>query len=138
MTKTLYLFSLCFSILFLFSCENRDTETKEITTENGLSPRSTNEALFDAGKGAPEGQGHTSAYNNTIQQEEPITFKDSNTEEYDKIQENTFKGVAQTPVSTFSIDVDNASYSNVRRYLEMDQMPPAGAVRIEEMINYFD
>lgn len=136
MTKTLYLFSLCFSLLFLFSCGDSATNTGETTTEAVLSPRSTNEALFDAEKGAPDGQGYS--YNNANQQEEPITFKDSNTEEYDKIQENTFKGVAQTPVSTFSIDVDNASYSNVRRYLEMDRMPLAGAVRIEEMINYFD
>lgn len=61
-----------------------------------------------------------------------------NTEEYDKIEENSFQGVAQTPVSTFSIDVDNASYSNVRRYLKSNQLPLAGAVRIEEMVNYFD
>ena len=61
-----------------------------------------------------------------------------NTEEYDKITENAFLGVAQNPVSTFSIDVDNASYSNVRRYLENHQLPPAGAVRIEEMVNYFN
>jgi Ca-activated chloride channel family protein len=136
MTKTLHLFGLCFSLFFLFSCGDSATDTGEVTTENVLSPRSTNEGFLSAEKGVPEG---SSTYHwNAIQQEEPIAFKDNNTEEYDKIQENTFKGAAQTPVSTFSIDVDNASYSNVRRYLEMDQMPPAGAVRIEEMINYFD
>lgn len=61
-----------------------------------------------------------------------------NTEEYKRIYENPFKEVAQNPLSTFSIDVDNASYSNVRRFLSEGQLPPADAVRIEEMINYFD
>jgi len=60
-----------------------------------------------------------------------------NTEEYDHISENGFHKVADDPLSTFSIDVDAASYSNVRRYLNSNQLPPAGAVRIEEMVNYF-
>ena len=60
-----------------------------------------------------------------------------NTEDYDNIVENRFLKVKDNPLSTFSIDVDAASYSNVRRYLNMGQLPPAGAVRIEEMINYF-
>ena len=60
-----------------------------------------------------------------------------NTEEYDNITENEFKTVISNPLSTFSIDVDNASYSNVRRFLTMGQMPVADAVRIEEMVNYF-
>ena len=61
-----------------------------------------------------------------------------NTEDYDNIVENKFLTATQNPLSTFSIDVDEASYSNVRRYLENGSLPPAGAVRIEEMINYFD
>jgi Ca-activated chloride channel homolog len=60
-----------------------------------------------------------------------------NTEDYDNITENGFKKVADDPLSTFSIDVDAASYSNVRRFLNNNQLPPAGAVRAEEMINYF-
>ncbi len=63
---------------------------------------------------------------------------DKNTEEYSNITENEFKEVTQNPLSTFSIDVDNASYSNVRRFLNNEQMPPNDAVRVEEMINYFD
>ncbi len=62
---------------------------------------------------------------------------DFNTEEYDRIYENPFKDAMQNPLSTFSIDVDNAAYSNVRRFLNQSQMPPPDAVRIEEMINYF-
>ncbi|WAS92184.1 vWA domain-containing protein [Nannocystis punicea] len=60
-----------------------------------------------------------------------------NTESYAHIAENAFKRVTDDPLSTFSIDVDTASYSNVRRFLEDGQLPPADAVRIEEMINYF-
>jgi Ca-activated chloride channel family protein len=63
--------------------------------------------------------------------------EDFNTEGYDNISENRFLKVSDNPLSTFSIDVDAASYSNVRRYLNQGQLPPAGAVRIEEMINYF-
>ncbi|MCP4310458.1 MAG: DUF3520 domain-containing protein [Bacteroidetes bacterium] len=60
-----------------------------------------------------------------------------NTEGYSAIHENGFKDVLHNPLSTFSIDVDKASYSNVRRFLNMGQLPPIDAVRIEEMINYF-
>ena len=60
-----------------------------------------------------------------------------NTEGYSAIHENGFKDVMYNPLSTFSIDVDKASYSNVRRFLNMGQLPPMDAVRIEEMINYF-
>ncbi len=62
---------------------------------------------------------------------------DYNTEGYDNIAENGFKKVADDRLSTFSIDVDAASYSNVRRFLQNNQLPPSGAVRTEEMINYF-
>jgi len=58
-------------------------------------------------------------------------------EGYDNITENKFLKVADNPLSTFSIDVDAASYSNIRRFLNNGQLPPAGAVRIEEMVNYF-
>ena len=61
-----------------------------------------------------------------------------NTESYDKIDENTFKLVLENPVSTFSVDVDRAAYANVRRFLNDNSLPPVDAVRIEELINYFD
>jgi len=66
-----------------------------------------------------------------------IYNSDFNTEDYDGIVENGFHRATDDPLSTFSIDVDAASYSNVRRFLNNGQLPPAGAVRIEEMINYF-
>ncbi|MEM6644495.1 MAG: von Willebrand factor type A domain-containing protein, partial [Bacteroidota bacterium] len=61
-----------------------------------------------------------------------------NTEEYATIQENGFRKVLDKPLSTFSIDVDAASYSNMRRYIHGGQLPPKDAIRIEEMINYFN
>lgn len=60
-----------------------------------------------------------------------------NTEAYSPITENDFKNALMNPLSTFSIDVDAASYSNMRRFINSGQNPPADAVRIEEMINYF-
>ncbi|PYP39674.1 MAG: hypothetical protein DMD48_05690, partial [Gemmatimonadetes bacterium] len=61
-----------------------------------------------------------------------------NREQYDEIVENPFIAVAADPLSTFSIDVDRASYSNMRRFIMQDgQLPPRDAVRIEELVNYF-
>jgi Ca-activated chloride channel homolog len=61
-----------------------------------------------------------------------------NTEEYSTIIENEFKQVLDTPLSTFSIDVDAASYANTRRFINSGELPYQGSVRIEEMINYFN
>jgi Ca-activated chloride channel family protein len=60
-----------------------------------------------------------------------------NTEAYSKIDDNAFHLVTTDPLSTFSIDVDTASYANVRRFLNTGAMPPPDAVRTEELINYF-
>lgn len=60
-----------------------------------------------------------------------------NNEQYQKIEENSFKLTEKEPLSTFSIDVDKASYANIRRYLNNNSLPPKDAVRVEEMINYF-
>jgi len=64
----------------------------------------------------------------------PATF---NTEKYAPIEESGFRSPLVAALSTFSIDVDTASYANVRRFLNQGQLPPADALRIEEMINYF-
>ena len=60
------------------------------------------------------------------------------TEKYPDVPQNGVKLVAQEPVSTFSIDVDTASYANTRRFLHDGQLPPRDAVRVEELVNYFD
>jgi len=61
-----------------------------------------------------------------------------NTENYAPVNESGFRSVRNSPLSTFSIDVDNASYSNIRRFINSGTLPPPDAVRIEEMINYFN
>ncbi|NUT89488.1 VWA domain-containing protein [Pseudomonas corrugata] len=58
-------------------------------------------------------------------------------ERYENLPGNPVRSVAQKPVSTFSVDVDTGSYANVRRYLTQGSLPPEGAVRLEEMVNYF-
>src|SRR5262249_38673740 len=63
---------------------------------------------------------------------------EQNTDTYAFLEDNRSLAAAENPLSTFSIDVDTASYSNIRRFLlQQNQLPPPGAVRIEEMINYF-
>ncbi len=62
---------------------------------------------------------------------------DLGVEQYERIDENPFLTVASQPLSTFSSDVDTASYANVRRFLHEGQLPPKDAVRVEELINYF-
>ena len=63
--------------------------------------------------------------------------QDFDTATYDHVSENPFLPAASNPLSTFSIDVDTASYSNVRRFINSGSLPPKDAVRVEEMINYF-
>src|SRR5262245_11703907 len=60
-----------------------------------------------------------------------------NTEEYDRIIDNPFVRVAQDPLATFSVDVDTASYANMRRFLSQGRLPPRDSIRIEELLNYF-
>src|SRR5688500_20313804 len=74
----------------------------------------------------------------------PIRFGGSiqglqwNTEAYDHIADDNWKLVGNDPLSTFSVDVDTASYANMRRFLNAGNRPPLDAVRIEELINYFE
>ena len=70
---------------------------------------------------------------------EPIPMPEvANTEKYESREDNPVRRASETPVSTFSIDVDTGSYANVRRMLRDGVRPPADAIRAEEMINYFD
>ena len=96
----------------------------QIISPEGDMKRSYSQAVTTIGKG--------------VSGADLTNYISHNTESYDKINENNFKEVVNNPLSTFSIDVDRASYSNVRRFLNMNKMPYKDAVRIEEMINYFD
>lgn len=65
-------------------------------------------------------------------------YEDFNTESYSAIEENVYHAVVTEPLSTFSIDVDAASYANTRRFINDNSLPPKDAIRIEEFINYFN
>lgn len=65
-------------------------------------------------------------------------YLNPSTESYAKRTENEFMNVRSNPLSTLSVDVDRASYSNMRRFINQGQLPPVDAVRIEEMVNYFN
>lgn len=69
--------------------------------------------------------------------ERPLADEKPNTEDYQHRVDNSFHNAATVPLSTLSIDVDTAAYSNVRRFIMNGQLPPKDAVRVEEMINYF-
>ncbi len=69
---------------------------------------------------------------------QPAYTQPANTERYQDHADNPLQITADNPVSTFSIDVDTGSYTNVRRMLTSDQLPPGDAVRAEEFLNYFD
>jgi len=113
---------------------------------NMISPTKPVEAELDEAKsdkrmqrvaGVVEG-GVVGGVMGGVRKEAPYQSRtDWNTEEYDRIYENRFLLALQNPLSTFSIDVDTASYSNVRRFINNNQFPYKDAVRIEEMINYF-
>lgn len=107
------------TVLLFAACEQKNNKDQEINFIVDKNMQSSTEDNM-----APIGKSDSVA-----------TF---NTEDYDNIVENKFLAAVINPLSTFSIDVDEASYSNVRRYLQNGSLPPAGAVRIEEMINYFD
>lgn len=79
----------------------------------------------------------TTMHRDKVNNFQHIDSSSFNTEEYDAIRENPFLTATENPLSTFSIDVDAGSYSNVRRFLHGGELPPVGAVRIEELINYF-
>lgn len=73
----------------------------------------------------------------TAREHRALSTNDWNREQYDRINDNPFLDAKNNALSTFSIDVDRASYGNVRRFLTQGVRPPADAVRIEELVNYF-
>lgn len=72
-----------------------------------------------------------------VQYEISHSYDMANAEEYNSISENRFKMADKDPLSTFSIDVDAASYSTLRRYINQGNIPPTDAIRTEELVNYF-
>lgn len=110
-----------------------------VVTAMGTQMKRLETAAAVSGKvqGIVANQSYNPGYVREYKSVDDMPRPDYNTEGYDGINENIFVKTTQRPLSTFSIDVDNASYSNVRRYLSMGRVPPEGSVRIEEMVNYF-
>jgi len=132
MKKHLLLFSLA-ALLIFSSCgsKGQDQETVETKVSTSMPQVSMKTKAMDQGE-------MMLSEREESRDEDQMTGKDFNTENYDKITENQFVSPINNPLSTFSIDVDTASYANMRRFLtENHQLPPKDAVRIEEMVNYF-
>lgn len=91
----------------------------------------------DASCGAAAGNDMAFLTTPSLPQDLSTSSSEFNTEKYDKITSNPFFNVSEEPVSTFSIDVDTASYSNMRRFVRDNYLPPKDSIRIEEWINYF-
>jgi Ca-activated chloride channel homolog len=97
--------------------------------------RSSSGGLGLSGIGA--GGGGVSRQHRALLPRQDAPLSELNTEAYASVTENAFIGVKEHPLSTFSSDVDTASYSNARRFLNQGQLPPKDAIRVEEWINYF-
>lgn len=130
-------------LLWLFiACNNKSGQTASKTADSGATAEMMLvQPVDDANAAVPAPVVENSQFTPPVivkDEEVKQDEKPANTEDYDKIIENRFLAATKNPLSTFSIDVDEAAYSNVRRYINNGSIPPAGAVRIEEMINYFD
>ncbi len=140
---------------FLWACANKHSDSKTATEASGGEQQNIAyaPAPMDAAKevyhSAPMADGITNEEAASMPPAPPADGKKAerkkdedkekfNTEEYNTIIENPFVTPQSNPLSTFSIDVDAASYTNCRRVIEMGQLPQKDMVRIEEFVNYFD
>ncbi|RYJ39402.1 Outer membrane protein YfbK [Flavobacterium anhuiense] len=110
--RNLNFFMMAFLVLTIFGCKKVDYATVE--TADSTAVAATTDLI-----------------------EEESYIPETNTESYAELEENPFESPLKEPLSTFSIDVDNASYTNIRRFINEGQKVPKDAVRVEEMINFF-
>jgi Ca-activated chloride channel family protein len=148
-SKLAYLFVLAVIMLSTCAKQQLTTTTFVLNQEEQKSnpPLNVKTYIFDNAGVMGYLDNPTPVYNiaqKDLQVPPPSTFAryapahDFATEEYNRIYENSFLDCVENPVSTFSIDVDVASYANTRRFLNDNKLPPHDAVRIEEFINYFN
>ena len=116
----------------------RDDAVAAPVEEELPAPLVEPQVMSDSAAIAPAGRMMESApATSYIVAEPPVFMPESNTETFANADSNPLQVTAENPVSTFSIDVDTASYAVVRNALMQGQLPPRDAVRIEEMVNYF-
>ncbi|TDO98430.1 vWA domain-containing protein [Flavobacterium sp. 245] len=111
--RNLNFFMMAFLVLTIFGCKKADYAAEENADSTEIAVTTTDLV------------------------EEENYIPDTNTESYAGLEENPFESPLKEPLSTFSIDVDNASYTNIRRFINEGQKVPKDAVRVEEMINFF-
>jgi Ca-activated chloride channel family protein len=103
-----------------------------------LPSTAVNEVVVTGSRVTQDASGYTSSAPALSNSRVPGVPATPDTERYPDATPNPVRRVADEPVSTFSIDVDTASYANVRRFIDEGRAPPADSVRVEELINYFD
>lgn len=125
---------LIFSILFSACSSSRNGSANMPISQSG--PHRSEDVAYSKPTAAANSASNTSS----VAVGPPYDSKESvaKGERYAEIEENPYLETSRAPLSTFSIDVDTASYANVRRFLNQGQLPPKDAVRIEELINYFE
>ncbi len=124
---------LLFSVVFS-SCSSYSSDI----SSNTNSARNTAEYSQNQPYPTQNAAANSNSSSMLAKREAEFDEKSTNGERYAKIEENPFLETVRAPLSTFSIDVDTASYSNVRRMLNQGSLPPKDAVRIEELVNYFE
>ena len=120
--------------LLLSSCHSGEQEDASGAQDESASRANANTSMVSTQTNTRMAATRGYINERVISDAEPVI---GNTEAYSRIDENPFLEAARAPLSTFSIDVDTASYSNTRRFLNDGRLPPKDAVRIEELINYF-
>ncbi len=135
------LFAILLTAFLFNACQ--ETKSKRYSNDESLlyAPPPSTEELHSLKEPEMNSEGALFKESEVAEEKSNISDKDEiydNTEDYDLIVENPYMTSIDDPLSTFSIDVDNASYTNMRRYVDQGMLPPKDAVRIEEFINYFD
>ena len=127
-TLSIALISLCF---INSACQRNQQDSEVVAVESMAQKRLTRSPMPVMERSQPMAMVGLADSISPLQQE-------MNTESYTYNEETGFIATFNDPLSTFSADVDTASYANIRRFINSNQRPPVGAVRIEEMVNYFD
>jgi Ca-activated chloride channel homolog len=124
---------LIFSVIFS-ACSSTKQESAQVVNKSSEADQSEGQRATSVANTAA----NSTATNAAAPMSDSAEQKRSKAEKYAEIDENPFLETKNAPLSTFSIDVDTASYSNVRRYINDGSLPPKDAVRIEELVNYFE
>lgn len=137
-----FLFLSClFATLLFSSCvENRRLRQAQSKTDTAAPQSNTSTTTTTTTADLTAMANANMSGNFSVSREQQIQegeYPRGDAESYSHLEENPFLAVARAPLSTFAVDVDTASYSNTRRFLNENQLPPKDAVRIEEFINYF-